>query len=115
MDLKNKIKQSGIKLAKRAATNKRSSKSRLVENLLETTAKDKAKSAYSKPLSKVSDKINSKTVGNIVNNVVDVPGIVQDKLDSQVDRAIKSFKTPSTKSEIEKHKKILQKLYQTLV
>ena len=109
MDLKNKIKQSGIKLAKRAATNKRSSKGRLVENLLETTAKDKAKSAYSKPLSKVSDKINSTTVGNIANNVVDVPGIVQDKLDSQVDRAIKSFKTPSTKSEIEKHKKDITK------
>ncbi len=127
MDWKNKLKQTGIRLAKQElnkakskkvnkvdnslvrnavqqSTNRRSKGSRLVENLLETTAKDKARAAYSKPLGGLNDKLNSSTVGSIINNVVDVPGIVQDKLDSQVDRAIKSFKTPSTKSE--KKKKI---------
>lgn len=127
MDWKNKLKQTGIRLAKQElnkakskkvnkvdnslvrnavqqSTNRRSKSSRLVENLLETTAKDKARAAYSKPLGGLNDKLNSSTAGSIINNVVDVPGTVQDKLDSQVDRAIKSFKTPSTKSE--KKKKI---------
>lgn len=127
MDLKNKIKQTGIRLAKQElnkskikqvrkidnsliknavqqSTNRRS-KGRLVENLLESSAEDMAKSMYTKPLAKGGYKINSSTVGSILNNVVDVPGIVQDKLDSQVNKVIKNFKTPSTKSEIEKHKK----------
>jgi len=127
MDWKNKLKHTGIRVAKQElnkaknkkvnkidnslvknsvqqSTNRRSNSSRMIENLLETTAKDKARAEYSKPLGKVSDKLNSTVVGSILNNVVDVPGMVQDKLDSQVDRAIKSFKTPSTKSE--KKKKI---------
>ncbi len=103
MDWKNKLKQTGIRLAKQEL-NKSKSKKNILQDALQDTVNQELKKTYSSSLNNSSRKLQSSKLG-IISNKIDIPQKIQNKIDSQVDRAVKSFKTPSTKSEIEKQKK----------